>query len=168
MNSAATHCVVVDSSVLINLIHVQALHLLAQLQPWSFVVPLEVVSEITRPDCLEALAHAIQEKWLQIAPLNQPAEFELLAEAQLRVELGESGCLALARSRGWFMACDEKKKFLPLARDWIGQERILGSLGLVVLMIRWQLISLAEVDTYLEIWSKNKFRVSISTFRELI
>lgn len=120
MDSNATDIVVVDSSVLINLIHVQALPLLPQLQPWSFVVPLEVVEEITRPDCSEALEHALEMKWIQVVPLDSTPEFELLATAMMRVELGEAACLALARSRGLRVACDEKRKFFRwLWNGWV-------------------------------------------------
>lgn len=168
MDSQAANTVVVVSSVLINLIHVQALQLLSQLQPWSFVVPLEVIGEITRPDCSEAQDHALNMEWIQVAPLDSPTEFELLATAMQRVELGESACLALARSRGWRIACDEKRKFLPLALDWLGQNQVVGTQGLVVLMIRRGLLSVEQADQYLEVWSRNRFRISISTFQELI
>jgi hypothetical protein len=66
------------------------------------------------------------------------------------------------------VACDEKGKYERLAVDWIGRERMLNTVGLVVLMIREGLLSVEEADGYLEVWKASRFVVRFRSFQELV
>ena len=58
--SSRVRVVVTDTNILINLIHVGLLDLLAKLPPYSFVVPEEVVNEVSDSDQAQALQGAKQ------------------------------------------------------------------------------------------------------------
>ena len=62
--SSRKRIVVADAGVLINLIHVNALQLFGRLAGFEFVVIEHVVQEIIRPDQAAALAHAMQQGWI--------------------------------------------------------------------------------------------------------
>lgn len=51
--------VVTDANILINLIHVQHLSLLGDLAGFSFVVPEEVVAEVSDPEQRRSLREAL-------------------------------------------------------------------------------------------------------------
>ena len=77
--------VVADASVLINLIHVDALQLLGRLVRFEFVVIEHVIQEITRPDQAAALAHAMQQGWIRREGLDRPDGLEAFAGPSSRV-----------------------------------------------------------------------------------
>jgi hypothetical protein len=78
--SSRKRVVVADASVLINLIHVDALQLLRRLARFEFVVVEHVVQEITRPDQAAALAHAMQRGWIRRESLDRPDGLEVFAD----------------------------------------------------------------------------------------
>jgi hypothetical protein len=57
--SSIVRVVVTDTNILINLIHIGRLDLLGKLPPYSFVVPEEVVKEVTGFDQAQALQSGI-------------------------------------------------------------------------------------------------------------
>ena len=78
--------VVTDTNILINFIHIGRLNLLGKLPPYSFVVPEEVVKEVTSSDQAQALQTAISSGLLQVVQLTVPAELKVYADlAQLPV-----------------------------------------------------------------------------------
>jgi predicted nucleic acid-binding protein len=168
MNLTAPIVVALDSNVIINFNHAKALGVLAKLPGFSFVAPEEVQNEMMKEKSRDGFALAEARGWLSVVSLDEIEEQRWNLEAKLLIQKGEAACLALARSRGYHVACDERRKYDRLAVDWIGRERMLNTVGLVVLMIREGLLSVAEADGYLEIWKESRFAVRFRSFQELV
>ena len=109
--NAETVVVVTDANVLINLMRIGQLPLLGQLDGYRFLVPAEVVNEITEPDQREALSWALTEGHLEQVVVDTMESLQLFAELRDVMGMGEAACLALAATRGCHIASDEKKRF---------------------------------------------------------
>ena len=57
---------------------------------------------------------------------------------------GESACIAIAEQREWLVASDERGRFLRIAKERLGEGRILNTPGLFVLGIRAGLLSVED------------------------
>ena len=77
--SLGVRVVVTDINILINFIHIGRLDLLAKLPPYSFVVPEEVLNEVSDSDQTQALQVAISSGALAVAQLTYPAELSIYA-----------------------------------------------------------------------------------------
>lgn len=116
-----TSIVITDASILINLTHTGHLALLGKTGGMRFVVPDEVVAEVTEPEQLRTLEAAFSDGSLKRESIVTPDELTIFAELSQVLGSGESACLALASSRGWLVACDEKRIFLREARSLLGK-----------------------------------------------
>ncbi len=166
--SGTTSVVITDTSILINLTYTGHLALLGKVAGLRFVVPDEVVAEITAPQEVRTLEAALADGWLKQESIVTPGELAIFAELSQVLGSGESACIALAASRGWLVACDEKRVFLREARSRLGAGRILNTPGLYVLWIRAGLLSVDEADTAKAILEANRFKMAFSSFREVI
>ena len=72
--SGATRIVAVDASVLINLIRAGRLSLLGAIAGRRFVVPEQVVEEVSHPEQAAALDHAIRAGHVRREPSTDPSE----------------------------------------------------------------------------------------------
>ncbi|TAH38036.1 MAG: hypothetical protein EYC70_05270 [Planctomycetota bacterium] len=167
--AAGDRVLVLDASVLINLLHVRRLDLLGRLQGWRFCVPEEVCREVLRPEQEKLLAEAIVLTWLFKITLD-PDEMQEADALRKRHGLGrgESACLALAARRGWLIACDEAGKFPRLVEASLGADRLLVSADIVLLAIRRGLLDLGVADRFLRAWADNRYEVAFRSFAELL
>jgi predicted nucleic acid-binding protein len=108
LSSAAPVIVVTDANILINLMHAGRLELLGGLPRFAFVIPTEVVAEITAPDQKAQLAAALTRGDLREMSLTEIGELTTYAECRRIMGKGEATCLALAGGRGWLIASDER------------------------------------------------------------
>jgi hypothetical protein len=69
------------------------LDLLGKLPPYSFVVPEEVVKEVTRSDQAQALQTAISSGLLRVVQLTVPAELKVYADL-IQILGSGAGCLS--------------------------------------------------------------------------
>jgi predicted nucleic acid-binding protein len=166
--TGTTSVVITDTSILINLSYTGHLALLGKVVGLRFVVPDEVVAEITEPEQLRTLQAALADGSLKQESIATPDELAIFAELSQILGSGESACLALATSRGWLVACDEKRVFLREARSRLGAGRILNTPGLYVLWIRAGILSVEEADAAKAILDSNRFKMTFSSFREVI
>lgn len=97
-----TRIVVTDATVLINLIHVDRLHLLGSLSGYTFVIPPEVEAEVRIPAQAAALARAFAAGDIERLSFTGTAELEIYAELVEVVGKGEAACLAMAEVQGWY------------------------------------------------------------------
>lgn len=160
--------VVTDANVLINLIHVGRLQLLSALPPYRFVVPEDVMAEITDPVQRQALDAAVAAGQLQREAITAPAELADYAELRGGLGKGETACLALAASRGWLVASDEKRRFRREALARLGSGRIVTTAGLFVLAIRAGAMSVEEADAAKAILERHRFRLPFRSFGEVV
>jgi predicted nucleic acid-binding protein len=120
--------VVVDATVVIHLAKARRLDLLGALEGWDFVVPDQVVEEVSYPDQAEALARALEAGHLRRESSADPAEIALYAEVRKRMGKGEAACLAMAATRGWLLASDDHgPAFRRLVGDHIASDRLIDT-----------------------------------------
>jgi predicted nucleic acid-binding protein len=160
--------VVTDSNILINLAHVKRLDLLEQLPPFSFVVPQEVIKEITDVDQCELVQGAINSGWLREVQLDSIPELRIYAQLVRTLGSGEAACLALAESRGWLIASDEKRKFYREAIVRLGKDRIINTAGILLKAIRLNVLTLDEADEAKILLEERRFTMKFASFRDLL
>ncbi|MPZ44737.1 MAG: hypothetical protein GEV05_15305 [Betaproteobacteria bacterium] len=123
--NAETVVVITDANVLINLLRIGQLPLLGKLDVYRFLVPEEVVGEITNQAQQDTLAAAIAAGHLGQIVVDTIEALALFAELRDVMGRGEAACLALAATTGCYIASDEKKRFRRRAIELIGEARIL-------------------------------------------
>ena len=80
---------------------------------------------------------------------------------------GEAACLAMAETRGWLIAPDEKRRFRREVIARLGEGRLVTTAGLFVIAIRAGAISVEEADHVKEVLERHRFRIAFRSFREL-
>ena len=160
--------VVTDSNVLINLAHINRLDLLDRLPPFSFVVPQEVVKEITNVTQSELVLGAINSGSLKEVQLDSIPELRIYAQLVRTLGSGEAACLALAESRGWLVASDEKRKFYREAMVRLGQDRIINTAGILLKAIRLNVLNVDEADEAKSLLEQRRFTMKFASFRDLL
>lgn len=169
MSSGSSVTVVVtDANILINFMRAEHLSLLGALTSFEFVIPEEVVAEITNPVQREQLEAALTRGELHTFVLEDTTELTIYAELRHVMGKGEAACLALAEVRGWIVASDEKKRFRREVRARLGEGRLVTTAGLFVLAIRAGLLSVEEADQAKEMLERHRFRMKFPSFRDLI
>ncbi|HGY91949.1 MAG TPA: hypothetical protein ENK43_12340 [Planctomycetes bacterium] len=163
-----TRIVVVDANVLINLIHVDRLDLCGSLENIEFVVPEEVVAEVTDPDQAVKLVNAFDMGHLRREASSDPAEIEAYAELWRVMGKGEAACLAIAHARGWMVASDERGRFLRHVRERLGEGRVLNTPGLLVLAIRTGLLTIEQADQLKLTLENHRFKMRFASFRDVL
>jgi predicted nucleic acid-binding protein len=163
-----TSVVIADTSVIINLCHTGHLLLLGRTATFEFVVPDEVVAEVTDPDQRRALGEGLAAGALRTHSISSPEELTTFAELTQILGAGEAACLAVAENHDWLVACDERRLFLREARRRLGDDRILNTAGLYVLWIRAGIVSVAEADLAKGILESHRFRLAFNSFRDVI
>ncbi len=168
MVAASIRTVVVDASVLINLIHVKRLDLFGKLGGFEFVVPEQVVEEVKYPDQVTVLNEALARGWVRKEPSTDVAEIALYAELSGVMGKGEAACLAMAQRRGWLVACDEAGRFRREAEARLARDRLVNTPGLMVLAIRRGLLTVEEADRTKEVLATRNYRMRFRSFRDLL
>jgi predicted nucleic acid-binding protein len=163
-----TRVVVTDATVLINLIHVDRLGFLGALGGYEFVVPPEVEAEVSVPAQTVALARAFDAGHIARVSFTGTAELEIYAELIEVIGKGEAACLAMADVQGWFVASDERRRFLRLAGERLGPGRVVNTAGIFVLAIRAGLLSIEEADDDKRALEGQRFKMRFTSFRDVL
>lgn len=161
--------VVVDTNVLLNLALSSRLEILGALPEFRFVVPEEVLAEVTRPEQREMIEQACAASLLnQVKLIDLPA-LSIFAELRPILGLGEAACLALAETHGWSIASDEKRVFSREARRRLGEGRVFTTVDLFVVAIRRGILTVEEADGAKRLLETHRFRMTgFDSFRELL
>ena len=159
---------VADANVLINLIHVQRLGLLASLPGYEFVVPDNVISEITDSAQRAALEEGLSAGYLRRETISDPEGLARYAELRRVMGAGEAACVTLAEARGWLIASDEKRRLRREVNERLGPGRLVTTPGLFVLAIRAGVMTVEEADEAKGILEGHRFRMSFSSFRDVL
>jgi len=159
--------VVTDANILINLIHVGRLEMLGQLPGHDFIVPEQVVLEVTDPGQAKALQTALDAGFVSQETITDPTELALNAQHQKIMGKGEAACLAIAEHRCLLVAGDEKGAFLRTARQRLGSDRLLNTAGLFILAIRASIITVEEADQMKATLAQNRFVMKFTSFKDI-
>ena len=157
-----------DANVLINLIHVDALAMVASLQDYEFVIVDAVIAEITDPQQAAVLQTAFAQNYLQRESLTELDALALFAQLVQVMGRGEAASLALAGGKDWYLACDEKRVFRRKAIEILGEDRLITTPGIIVLCIRQGLITIDEADRLKAILETKRFKMTFGSFREVV
>jgi predicted nucleic acid-binding protein len=161
--------VVLDASVVINLIHAGRLDLLGKIEGYEFVVPEQVIAlEVTYPEQAQALSAALEAGWVRRVESTDTVEMALYAELSAVMGKGEAACLAMAAHRGWMVGCDEGTRFRREAEVRIGRDRIVNTAGIIVLAIRRGLLSIEEADAIKDVLARHRYVMPFASFRDLV
>lgn len=160
--------VVTDANVLINLIHTGRLLLLGKLPGLRFVVPDNVVAEITDQAQAARLAEALAAEVLARCALTELAELTLFAELRGVLGAGEAACLAAAQERGWHVASDEGRRFRSEVLARLGEGRLLTTPAIYVHALRAGLLTVAEADADKALLASRRFVMKFASFGDLL
>ena len=168
VSDGKVNVVVADANVLINFIHIGRLNLLGQLPGLSIVVPEHVVEEISNEAQADELHNAIESGFLAVTKITEFAEIARYSAFTKALGKGESACLALAESRGWMIASDEKRAFRRTAIDCVSEQRLLATPDLIIKTIQARLATVKEADQWKQILEANRFKMKFQSFKELL
>lgn len=166
--TARVVCVVTDSNVLINMMHVSRLELLGRIPGHEFVVPDHVRQEIIDADQRAALDAAIDAGVVRSESIIDLDALVLFSELVVHIGRGEAACIAIAAKNGWSIASDEKRRFRREAVARVGESRILGTPELFVMAIRAGLLTVEQADEDKLVLEQRRFKLGFASFRELL
>jgi predicted nucleic acid-binding protein len=166
MPASQDHVVVTDANVLINFIHLDRLTLLNRIPRHRFSVPEQVVDEITRPDQASALSASLTGDQLDRCDTSDRATFELFSRLCLRIDVGEAACIAIAFTAGHLVATDERRQAERIARQLLGEFRLLRTEDVIDRCIRAGLISISEADGFKSQLEARRYKMNFASFAE--
>ena len=159
---------VVDTNVLINLMHVGRVDILGRLRQFDFVITEQVAGEIEWPLEQEQVQKLLATGSLRIEATSDLPVVTLFAELRQQMGAGEAAALALAWHKGWAVASDEKRAFRREAISRLGQHRILTTPGIYVLAIRSGLLTIEQADADKAKLETCRFAMNFRSFRDVL
>lgn len=168
MDSAPGLVVLIDTSVLINFLHLDRLDLLGKLPDYEFQVPDHVLEEIRDSVLRERMEEGLRSGFLSVLSITDMVEIESYARFHRTLGQGEAACLAVAVRRGYWVASDDRGAFRRAATEGIGKERIITTPDLIVLTIRAGVASVEMADGWKVTLEGNRFRMRFASFREIL
>lgn len=161
--------VLVDTCVLLNLAFAGRLEILGTLTGLEFWVPEEALAEVLGGRERRAVQEVLEAGFLHLTKLAEPEDLAVFADLRQLMGIGEAACLALAiRHQGAMVASDEKRRFLREAEKRLGPGRVVNTPGLFLLAIRQGVMTVDEADEAKAVLERHRFRMSFSSFRELV
>jgi predicted nucleic acid-binding protein len=166
---------IADTSVLINFLKVDRMHLIGRHVP-RCVITEHVVAEVAdlylqEKDRLNA---ALADGHLEVTTVSEEAEVEMFGRIQQagRLGVGESSAIAVALKRGYSLAIDDRRAIRD-ARALAATEgaalTVLGTRDIVVRLIRAGHLSVEQADILLVSWrTQHRFDLPIRSFSEII
>ena len=168
MTTPLLRIVVTDANVLINMMHVSRLGRRAKIPNHEFVVPEHVREEITIAEQRATLDAAVNDGWLKIEVIDDLGAITAFTELVAHLGRGEAACIAIAAKEGWYIASDERKRFLREAEARVGVGRVITTVDVFVLAIRAGLLTVEDADSDKLTLESKRFKVSFTSYRELV
>lgn len=163
-----TRVVVTDANVVINFIHIGLLGELPAMVDMDCVITDEVYEEVLRPSQREVLDAALETGTWSRESLTEPDSIALFAILAATMGRGEAASLALAVTRGSYVASDERRVFLREARQRLGEGRIIDTPGLLMLAIRRQKLTVDDADRAKATLETHRFTMRFDSFANVI
>lgn len=161
--------VITDTSVLINFLVLDKAGLLARLPAHKFLVTDHVRAEITAhyPEQLQRLEAALTYGVLEEIRVTDLAEVQLFAELSAKgLGVGECSAIAVAVQRRLVLAIDDKRAIKKIAASGY-HLAILGTESLVVLLIKNEVLTVADADGMKVEWEqRHRFKLTFASFAE--
>ncbi|OLB96266.1 MAG: hypothetical protein AUH30_13165 [Candidatus Rokubacteria bacterium 13_1_40CM_68_15] len=159
---------VVDSSFLINFLAVDRMDILGRLRQFRFHVVNHVRAEVRFDDQRGRLQAAMEGGAVTEIEITDPGEIRLYDELRRVLGDGESASLAVAVSRRWVIAADEKGRFRRELFTRLGEGYLLDTLGALVMAMRAGVITVEEAEALRGQLRENRFELDPTPFDELL
>lgn len=164
-----TSVVITDTSVLINFLVLDQLHVLSQLTEFDFLVTEHVRAEITEhfPEQLQRLNAAYETGSVKEIGVTDIVEVRLFADLTTKgLGIGECSAVAVALNRGIKIAIDDKRAINKMRRLGYNLDTISTS-ELTVCLIKASILTVEEADNFKKIWEEQyRFKLPFSSFAE--
>jgi predicted nucleic acid-binding protein len=160
--------VVTDTCILINFMQVERLDLLCQHKDYRIVITEHVRSEIADQQQAVDLASAVSAGEIEETSVTDPTELALFATLNAILGRGESAAIAVAATRGWVIATDEKGRTRREIERRLGKERLLTTPGLLLKCILNGTLTVAEADDIKDKLAAQRFAMNFASFAELL
>ena len=160
--------VVADSSFLINFLAVDRMDILSRLLQFRFHVVNHVRAEIRYESQRVRLRAATESGGVTEIEITEPGEILLYDEFRHFLGDGESASLAVAVSRRWVIAADEKGRFRRELFGRLGEDYLLDTLGALVTALREGVITVVDADALREQLRVHRFEMDPTPFDELL
>lgn len=163
--------VITDTSVLINFLVLDQLHVLSQLTEFDFSVTEHVRAEITEhfPEQLQRPNAAFEAGSINEICVTDIVEVRLFAELTTQgLGIGECSAVAVALNRGIRIAIDDKRAIKKISRLGYKLDTISTS-ELTVCLIKAAILTVEVADNFKKIWEvEYRFKLPFSSFAEFI
>lgn len=161
--------VVADTCFLINFLALNRMDILHGLRGYAFRIPNHVVREVEHEDQKERLHDALAAGTLGEIEITDHAEIALYAELRRFLGDGESACLAVAATRRWVVATDEKGRLRREIHERLGKQYILNTAGALVEALRTGILIVPEAEEIRRELATRRFVMSdVPPFEELL
>lgn len=129
------------------------------------IVSIEILRGIqSGHNRLEAIPKAVQAGWLKETGLKLGKERELFETLSVSLGLGEASSIAVAKSRGFVFASDDRMARAEAARLGVP---LTGTLGILVKAVRAGVCDLEAADGYLGKMIESGFFSPVRSVREI-
>ncbi|MBE3109096.1 MAG: hypothetical protein IMZ46_01065 [Acidobacteria bacterium] len=129
------------------------------------IVSIEILRGIQSGHArLEAIPKAVQAGWLKETGLKLGKERELFETLSVSLGLGEASSIAVAKSRGFVFASDDRMARAEAARLGVP---LTGTLGILVKAVRAGVCDLEAADGYLGKMIESGFFSPVRSVREI-
>jgi len=153
----------------VNFLAIDRTDILAGLRQYALQIPNHVVREIDREDQSARLRVALTRGDFGEFEITDLTEIALYAEFRRFLGDGESACLAVAASRRWMIATDEKRRLRREILDRLGEAYLLNTPGAILETIRAGIITVAEAEEVRHLLAQHRFAMAdVPPFDELL
>ena len=167
--SEARILVIADTSFLVNFLTLDRMDILRGLQAYVFYVPNHVVAEVEYAEQQERLSAALAEGTVTELEITDPGEIALYDELRRFLGDGEAACLAVAATRRWVIATDEKRRLRREIFERLGEEYLLNTPGAIVAALRAGILTVPEAETIRGELARHRFVMAgVPSFEELL
>jgi hypothetical protein len=154
MNTTAQTDVILDTSVLVNFLAIDRIDLLATHPQFRFLITAHVQGEVTHVIQAARLAAALQNGQLSLLPPGTHAELATFAKLTTTLGIGESAAIAAAVHRSMRVAVEDRAA-RRTAETLVGSANVLTTSDLMVSIIQYAILTVAQADTIKLDWETN-------------
>ena len=126
--------------------------------------PQHITPRFTAEELDEMLARDVVKREV----LASPAELTIYAELRAIMGSGEAACIAIAQSRGMYIASDERRAFLREVKARVGDSKLMTTPGLFVLAIRAGLLTIDGADAAKKVLEQHRFKMRFASCADVV
>jgi predicted nucleic acid-binding protein len=160
---------IADTSFLVNFLALDRMDILRGLQAYVFYAPNHVIAEVAYAEQQRRLSAALAEGIVTELEITNLAEIALYDALRRFLGDGEAACLAVAATRRWVIATDEKRRLRREIFERLGEEYLLNTPGAIVAALRAGILTVPEAETIRRELASHRFvMANVPSFEELL